>query len=321
MPILTSDRRDFLRILIGGPAGLSIAYRAFGQTAAPDPIKATKLTERIVLFSGDGGNVGLVLADDGLMMIDGGYANRAVELQKSFNEADKHQVKVLFNTHWHGDHVGSNELLGKAGVKIVAHQNAKYWLTQEVTIAALNTTVDPLKPEGLPGQTFVDGGKMTFGKQKVEYKWVPNSHTDNDTYFFFPNANVLHTGDLFFNGIYPVVDYSTGGWIGGMATALDKLLKVGDAQTKIIPGHGPLATKNDMKVARDMLHMVHDRLSQFSRKGTSLDDVVKANPVGDLEAKWGQGFLNGERFLRAAYPSIAKHEQLVKAGGSRRVSW
>jgi cyclase len=316
-------RRDFLRALCGG-AALSFSRRAFGQTA--EPIRVTRLTDRIALLAGDGGNVGLVVADDGLMMIDGGYANRALELQKAVadanpNNANPHPVKLLFNTHWHGDHVGSNELLGKAGVKIMAHQNAKMWLSRQVKMEALNTTVEPLKPEGIPAQTFVDGGRMTFGKEKIEYKWIPNSHTDNDTYLFFPAANVLHTGDLFFSGAYPVIDYSTGGWIGGMATALDKLLKVGDARTRIIPGHGPLSSKDDMRASRDMLHTVFDSLETFSKKGASLDDVLKANPVANLESRWGQGFLNGERFLQMAYPSIAKHAQLVRSGGARRVGW
>jgi cyclase len=314
------DRRDFLHTLWGGTVGLSFIGRGLGQ-ATPDPIVFTKITDRIALLSGDGGNVGLVIADDGLMMIDGGYANRALELQKAIADKDSHPVKLLFDSHWHGDHVGSNELLGKAGVKIMAHQNAKFWLSQKVKMEAFNTTVEPLKPEGLPAKTFTDGGKMSFGKEKIEYKWCPNAHTDNDTWLFFPSSNILQTGDLFFSGAYPVIDYTTGGWIGGMAEALDKLLKVGDVQTKIIPGHGPLSSKADMQAARDMLHTVNDRLSVFSKKGASLDDVLKANPVADLEPKWGQGFLNGERFVRMAYASLAAHAKLVASGVTHRVSW
>jgi cyclase len=317
---LNSHRRDFLRTLFGGTASLYFAGRGFGETA-PDSIHATKLTDRIALLTGDGGNVGLVIAEDGVLMIDGGYASRALELQKTVADTGSHPVKILFNTHWHGDHVGSNELLGKAGVKIIAHQNAKFRLSQKVKMEIDNTTVEPLKSEGLPAQTFVDGGKLTFGKEKIEYKWFPDAHTDNDVYLFFPGANVLHTGDLFFSGMYPVIDYTTGGWIGGMAAALDKLLKVGDAQTRIIPGHGPLSSREDMRAARDMLHTVFDRLSALSKKSASLDDVLKANPVSDLEPKWGQGFLNGAAFLRMAYPSIEKHAQLIRAAGTRRVSW
>ena len=299
---------------------MHLANRGFGQTP-PDPVLATKLTERIAVLTGDGGNVGLVIAEDGVLMIDGGYANRALELQKAVAETGSHPVKLLFNTHWHGDHVGSNELLGKAGVKIMAHQNAKFWLSQKVKMEAFDTTVDPLKPEGLPTRTFTDGGKFAFGKEKIEYKWVPDSHTDNDVYLFFPTGNVLQTGDLFFSGMYPVIDYTTGGWIGGMATALDTLLKVGDAKTRIIPGHGPLSSKDDMRAAHDMLHTVFDRLSAFSKKNASVDEVLHANPVNDLESKWGQGFLKGDAFLRMAYPSIAKHGQLVSRAGTRRVSW
>lgn len=320
MSRLDFDRRDFLRTLFGGVAGLSFTLDSFGQ-APPDPIRATKLTDRIALLAGDGGNVGLVIADDGLLMIDGGYANRALDLQKAVSQTDPHPVKILFNTHWHGDHVGSNEMLGKAGVKIIAHQNAKFWLSQKVKMEIFDTTVEPLKPEGIPSQTFTDGGKMTFGKEKLEYKWISNAHTDNDVYLYFPAANVLHTGDLFFSGMYPVIDYTTGGWIGGMADALDKLLKVGNPQTKIVPGHGPLSSKDDMRASRDMLHMVFDSLGKFSKKGASLDEVLKSNPVADLEAKWGQGVLKGDQFLRMAYPSIAKHAQLLAANGARHVSW
>ena len=320
MPALDFDRRDFLRAISGCAAGLSFTYRAFGQ-AAPDAIKATKLTDRIALLAGDGGNIGLVIGEDGLLMIDGGYANRALDLQKAAADTDSHPVKILFNTHWHGDHVGSNELLGKSGAKIIAHQNAKYWLSQKVKMEIFDTVVEPLKPEGLPAQTFTDGGKMTFGKEKIEYKWVPYSHTDNDVYLFFPTANVLHTGDLFFSGVFPVIDYTTGGWIGGMASALDRLLKVGDGQTKIIPGHGPLSSKDEMRAARDMLHTVNDRLSALSKKGASLDEVIKAKPVADLESQWGQGFLNGERFVKMAYPSLARHAQLVSSAAAHRVSW
>lgn len=314
------DRRHFLRSLAAGAVGLASTGRGFGQ-AAPDPIRAAKLTDRVALLSGDGGNVGLVIGEEGLLMIDGGYANRALELAKAVADTGSHPVKILFNTHWHGDHVGSNELLGKAGVTIMAHQNAKFWLGQKVKMEIFNTTVEPLKPEGIPAKTFVDSGKLTFAKEKIEYKWVPDSHTDNDVYLFFPGANVLHTGDLFFSGMYPVIDYTTGGWIGGMAEALDKLLKVGDAQTKIIPGHGPLSSKEDMRASREMLHTVFERLEAFSKKSASLDDVLKTNPVSDLEPKWGQGFLNGDAFLRMAYPSIARHAQKLSRAPAHRVSW
>jgi len=311
MSILDSDRRDFLRAIIGGAAGVSIGCSAFAQ-AEPDPIKVTKITGTVFLISGDGGNVGLVVSDGGLLMIDGGYAARAGELQKVIASVASQPVRTLFNTHWHPDHVGSNEFLGRTGVKIIAHKNTRYWLSRQVRIEAFHSTFEPLKAEGLPVEVFTDGGKMNWGQEKVEYKWIPNSHTCTDAYVFLRSANVLHTGDLFFNGVYPAIDSTTGGWIGGMAAALDKLLKVGDEQTKIIPGHGPLATKADMKAARDAMHTIYGRLVLLSKKKASIDEVLKANPVSDMEARWGGGFLNGEQFLRIAYPSIATHAQQMK---------
>jgi len=306
--IYYSNRRDFLRAVIGGAAGMSFAYSAFGQ-AAPPPITATKLSADLALLAGDGGNVAIVIAPDGLMMIDGGLPNRVAELQKAIAELDSHKVQVLFNTHWHFDHTGSNETMGASGVKIIAHENTKKWLSQKVTLEALNRTFEPLKPEGLPAEVFAKGGKMTFGKEKIEYTHVAPAHTDSDTYVFLHGANVLHTGDLMFNGFYPVVDYSTGGWIGGMAAASDALLKVGDSKTKIIPGHGPMATKGDLKATRDMLHTVYERLEAFSKQGKSVDEVLAAQPTKDLDEKWGKGFMTPALFVRVAYTSISKHQK------------
>ena len=312
--MLPFGRRDFLRTTLGFTA-LPLLRTVLGQT--PPRIQPAKVTERIYMISGDGGNIGLILGDNGLMMIDGGYANRAGTLQQIVAGVDRHPVKILFNTHWHVDHAGSNELLGKDGVKIIAHQNTKYWLSRSVTSNAFATPSGPLKPEGLPSQVFIDGGRLTFGKEKCEYKWIPESHTNGDAYLFFPSANVLHTGDLFFHTTWPVIDYTTGGWIGGMATALDKLLRVGDEKTQIIPGHGPLAAKSDMRETRDMLHTAHDRLDRLSKKGATMEEVAKENPLADLEPKWGQGFLKGDRFLRMAYPSIAIHAEAVKSLGNK----
>jgi glyoxylase-like metal-dependent hydrolase (beta-lactamase superfamily II) len=317
--MVDSGRRDFLRTVIAGVTIFPLPRT--GSAQIPPKIKPAKLTDHISMLSGDGVNIGLILSEEGLMMIDGGYANRVEELQETVAGVDRHPVKILFNTHWHVDHVGSNEMLGKSGVKIMAHQNTKYWLTRHVDSNAFTTPFDPMKPEGWPTQVFTESGKMTFGKEKIEYKWCPNAHTNGDAYLFFPAANVLHTGDLMFNGTYPVVDYITGGWIGGMATALDRLLKIGDEKTQIIPGHGPLATKADMRTTRDMLHTVFDRLDKISKTGAGVDEVVKMNPLADLEPKWGQGFLKGDRFLRMAYPSLAAHAELVKTSGNKHVGW
>ena len=303
MSKIYSNRRDFLQALMGGAAGLSFTYIASGQNAPPPPIQATKLTEDLAVLMGDGGNVAVLIAPDGLMMIDGGLPNRTDDMLKAVKEVDAHKVQILFNTHWHFDHVGSNEALGRSGAKIIAHENVKKRLSVKVTSEALNRSFDPLKPEGIPSETFTKGGKLTFGKQKIQYTHFAEGHTDGDAYLFLPAANVLHTGDLLFAGMYPVIDYSTGGWIGGMATACDVMLKAGDAKTRVIPGHGPMATKDDLKASSAMLHTVHERLAAAAKQGKSVDEVIASAPTKEFDDKWGKA-RPAAGFVRQAYNSL-----------------
>jgi cyclase len=304
-----STRREFFAALASGAAGLSISGKAFGQ-AAPPPIKATKLTDRIAVMAGDGGNVGVILSDDGVMMIDGGYPERAGELLGAVHEqVDAHPVRILFDTHWHFDHIGCNETLGAKGAKIMAQENVKKRLSVKTTIEAMNRSFDPLKPEGLPTQEFPKGGKMTFGKEKIEYQHIATAHTDGDTYLFFPEANILHTGDMLFNGYYPVIDYSTGGWVGGMAHAAEAMAKLCDGKTRVIPGHGPLGSKEDLKTTGEMLAAVTQRLEKMIKEGKSADEAVAAAPTKDFDQKFGHGAFKPDAWTRIAYTSIQRHSQ------------
>ncbi|SRR5579875_232559 len=303
------NRREFFAALAGGAAAFSIRSRAFGQNATA-PIKATRLSDRITMISGDGGNVGVILSDSGLMMIDGGLPDRAADLLGAVGQqVDAHPVALLFNTHWHFDHIGCNETLGARGVKIMAQENVRKRLSVRTTMESMNRTFEPLKPQGLPTQEFPKGGKMTFGKEKIEYVHIPTAHTDGDTYLFFPDANVLHTGDLLFNGFYPVIDYSTGGWVGGMARAAEEIARRCDAKTKVIPGHGPLASKEDVKAAGEMLSTVTQRLEKLIQEGKSADEAVAAAPTKDFDGKFGHGAFKPDAWTRIAYTSIVRHSQ------------
>ncbi len=306
------NRRDFLRALIAAPAGASFLS---SQTAAPAPIQASKLSERLALLTGDGGNVIVVISGDGLMMVDGGLPERSADLlQAASTQVDSHPFRMVFNTHWHFDHVGCNETLGKSGAKIIAHANSKKWLSRKVIIEALNRAIDPLKPEGLPTQTFTQGGTLTFGKEKIEYGVVPAAHTDGDAFLFFPAPNVLHTGDLLFNGTYPFIDYSTGGWIGGMASAAETLLQIGDAQTRIVPGHGPMATKDDLRASRDMLATIHERFEQFRRQGKTAEEAAADSPTRDFDARFSKG-AKPDQFIRIAYTGLLRHYSAASENG------
>ena len=308
---MIDSRRDFVRVLLTGAAGLTftfplLARRVWAAQAPAQPaISATKLTGRIVVFANAGGNVGLVIGPDGLLMIDGGLPNRAADLAKAIAEIDGRRVQVLFNTHYHGDHVGSNELLGKNKVRIIAHENVKKRLGERIESQAFGRTIEPLAPVGHPTETFTAGGKLSFGPEALEYTHIALAHTDGDAFVFLPGANVIHTGDLLFLGRYPVVDFTVGGSLAGMAASLQRIEKAGDAQTRVIPGHGPVATKAELRDAREMWLSINQRLETMAKEGRTIDEVLKAAPTKDFDARVGpQAAQGAEGFLRQAYGGV-----------------
>jgi glyoxylase-like metal-dependent hydrolase (beta-lactamase superfamily II) len=296
-------RRAFLEALIAGAAGLTITLPASGQGRGPAPITATKLTDRIAVLLGAGGNVGVLVGNEGIVLIDGGLANRAMDLAVAAAQISPRMVQVLFNTHYHFDHVGSNELLGMRGVRIIGHENVKKRLMTTFENPAMGRRMDALAPAGLPTETFAGAGRLMFGADTLEYTHTPPAHTDGDAFVFLPGANVLHTGDLLWTGRYPVVDYSVGGSLAAMAAALEQMDKVGDANTRIIPGHGmPAATKAEMRQTREAWLAINQRLEEHARQGRSADAVVAAMPTREFDTRLGVA--NPEAFVRQAYGGV-----------------
>ena len=296
-------RRAFLEALITGTAGLTITSSGFGQGRGPAPVTASKLTDGIAVLSGAGGNVGVLVGSDGVLMIDGGIANRAMDVVAAATQISPRMVQALFNTHYHFDHVGSNELLGMRGIRIIAHENVKQRLMTTFENPAMGRRMDALAPAGLPTETFARTGRLMFGAETLEYTHTPLAHTDGDAFVFFPAANVLHTGDLFWTGRYPVVDYGVGGSLAGMAATLEQMDKVGDATTRIVPGHGiPGATKGDMRQIREVWLAINQRLEEHARQGRSADEVVAATPTRDFDLRIGVA--NPEPFVRQAYGGV-----------------
>lgn len=310
---MIDTRRDFLRALLGGAAGLSFAVtsRVLAQGAPPPtPITAKKLTERITVLSGAGGNVAVFTSDDGLLMIDGGLPNRTGDLAKAIAEISGRPVQVLFNTHYHGDHVGSNERLGKEKARIIAHANVKKRLSERIQSEAFGRTLEPLSPAGQPTETFPVGGSLSFGRQKVLYTHVPLAHTDGDAWVSFPEANILHTGDLLFIDRYPVIDFTVGGSLAGMVSALDRMERVVNVKTQVIPGHGPVVTMKEMRATRSVWVELNQRLEAMVKEGRSVEDVVKAAPTKEFDAKVGaQAAQTAEGFVRQAYGGIVARQK------------
>ncbi|MEQ1760469.1 MAG: MBL fold metallo-hydrolase [Vicinamibacterales bacterium] len=308
-----TGRREFVLALLGGASGLRLTTSSFAQApispvAAPSaPITVTKLTESVAVCAGDGGNVGLLLGVDGLVLVDGGLATRAAELARAVGDIDGRAVQVLINSHYHFDHVGSNELLGRQAapgrLRIVAHQNVAARLSQRFANEAFGRTFEPLAPEGLPTDTFTRSGRLAVGNETIEYVHVPLAHTDGDSYVFLPGSNILQTGDLLWIGRYPVVDYSAGGTLAGMISAVDRLMNVGDAGTRVIPGHGPVVGKAEMRATRDIWATINERVDRMMRAGRMLEEVLAAAPTREFDAQLGTA--TRDSFIRQTYGGLA----------------
>lgn len=299
--------------MLGSAAGAALAGRGLlAQAPAAAPaITANRLSDSFVVLSGNGGNVSVVLGPDGVLMIDGGLPNRAADMARAVAGVDPRRVLVLFNTHYHFDHIGSNERLGgQAGtpkVRIIAHENVKKRLSQRMENEAFGRTFEPLAPEGLPTETFMSSGRIQWGDNRIDYSHVPPSHTDGDAFLFMEGENVLITGDLFWVGRYPVVDYSAGGSLAAMVTALDTMDRAINDSTRIVPGHGPVATRADMLAMRDTWGQINLAIETMVQQGRSVEDVIAAAPTKDWDAQLGTASREG--FIRQVYGGIRATRQ------------
>ena len=301
------SRRQFLKTALGGVAGLSVASlvgpAAFARSKG-EAIAISRITDDVALITGAGTNVVTFAGPEGVVMIDGGVTERSGDLLKAVTKHAGKSPATLFNTHWHWDHTGSNERLGKAGAKIIAHENTKLWLGADFEVEWEGRKYEPRPKHAWPNDTFYNG-KRTFelGSRKLVYGWLPRAHTDGDIYVHIPDRNVLVAGDLVSVGRYPILDVATGGWLGGMVDANKALIELCDDKTVVIPGTGPLQTKADLVAQHEMLTTMKDRLVGLMRKGMGYDDLLAAPPTGEFDARWGDPKL----FLTNAYRGLWGH--------------
>ena len=268
-------------------------------------IQSEKLADGVFMLTGAGGNIGVSVGADGVFLIDSQYAPMTDKIKVAIVSLTAQPIRFLLNTHWHGDHVGGNENLGKTGVVIVAQENVRKRMSQEQFNKIFNMKTPPSPAVALPLVTFVDSISLHVNGDDVDAFHVPPAHTDGDAIVYFHKANVLHMGDTFFNGMYPFVDLSTGGSIAGMIGACERGLSMGDASTKIIPGHGPSGNKTDLKAFRDMLAASRDAVAPLVKAGKTLDEVKAAKPTAALDEKWGKGFLKPEMWVSIVYADLS----------------
>ena len=268
-------------------------------------IKTTDLGDGVYMLEGQGGNITVATAKDGIIMVDGQYAPLHDKIKAAITTLSREPIKYLINTHFHGDHTGGNAPFAKDGVTVVAEVNVKTRLAAGTTNGLTGVQTPPAAPEALPAKTYTGAFKIRMLGRVADLKHIANAHTDGDTYVWFKTANVLSTGDTFTNGRYPNIDFANGGNIKGMIAATDAYLKLVNDKTRIVPGHGPVADKAALVAYRAMLVTARDRMAALVKDGKSEDDVVAAKPFADLDAKWAPTELASKNFIRVVWHSLA----------------
>jgi glyoxylase-like metal-dependent hydrolase (beta-lactamase superfamily II) len=277
------------------------------DAAESTPIKTTKLYDNLYLLQGVGGNMALQTGPDGNLLIDASYAPAVPRIREAIAALAPQSVNtpgILINTHWHGDHTGGNEGMHAAGFTIVAHRQTRVRLSTPQTMKIFHRSV-PAAPDGaLPQIVFDDSLSIWRNGDGLDLVHFDPAHTDTDISICFHKADVLHMGDIWFNGTCPFIDESSGGSIGGMIRASEKALAVADGSTKILPGHGPLGSKDDLKKYHDMLAAVRDKVAALKAGGSSEEEAVAKKPMAAFDAAWGKGFMNSDLFVGIVYRTL-----------------
>ena len=288
-----------------GFAGSAAAQQQTAPPVGPDfskvEVKTIDLGNRTYMLSnGISGNVTVALADDGIIMVDGQHAPMHDRLKAAIAALSPQPIKFLINTHYHGDHTGGNAPFAKDGVTVVAHVNVRNRLAAGTT-SGISGAVTPPRPDALPTKTYTDAMTIELKGRNVQLKHPANAHTDGDTFVYFADANVLSTGDIVAIGRYANCDVLNGGNIKGMIAAVDSYLALSNDATKIVPGHGPLATKAQLAEYRAMLVTARDRMATLINEGKSESDIYAAKPFADLDAKLKVTEQAAKNFMRGVY--------------------
>jgi cyclase len=311
------SRRKALRWGLGTAAGVAagglvprLTLAKPADAPASPAITHTALSDSLHLFLGAGGNVVACDSPEGVLLVDGGLEQDSSALLMQVAAATGgRKIGQMFNTHWHWDHTGCNAVLGKAGVRIIAHENTRLWLGTQVDSKWEHRIYPPQPARALPTQTFISGPqKLSFGGQDVEYVLMPQAHTDGDIYLFFPRENVLVAGGVVTGGGYPLPDYCTGGWLGGMIDALKMILAKTDSQTRIVSGLGATRTRADVQAQLDMCSAVMAKIGAHYYKGGSWPEFEAAKPTAEFDAAWG----NPQPFLQMAYDGAWYHVNEIR---------
>lgn len=294
------SRRTFITSTVAGVACLPLLK----SQDASGAIATTQLADNLFLLTGAGANVVARTGSNGVLLVDGGLAERCASLAQAVAALPGSKpVRTLFNTHWHPEQTGSNLLLGRTGATIIAHENTRLWLTTGITRPWENRTFKPLPKQALPNKTFYDKDALTVDGERIEYGYMLQAHTDGDMYVFFPKSNVLVIGDVISGAGWPFIDWWTGGWIYGVVAGLETLLKVANEQTKVVAGQGPALTRVDLETQHMMFSNISKGLRTFMFGGKNVEDVLAAQLTKEYNDRMG----DPKEFIRLAFQSMWGH--------------
>ncbi|WP_375293067.1 MBL fold metallo-hydrolase [Ensifer sp. ENS10] len=277
------------------------------DAAAKTPINVHKMRAGVSILEGSGGNIAVLTGADGKVLIDGGITASRPRLLEALAGLGKEPIRHLINTHWHFDHTDGNEWLNGEGAAILAHENTRKHLMEVVKVEDWDFEFPRPPLAAVPSETVGDEMSLKLDKSTLMLKHHPNAHTDGDISVSFGEADIVHTGDLYWNGIYPFIDYSTGGGIDGTIKAVEDILSKVTAETIVIPGHGqPLSKKSELDDYRTMLVDIRGNVAKLKAEGKPIDEVIAAKPTAAFDAKWGQFVISPEFFTRLVYHGVTQ---------------
>jgi glyoxylase-like metal-dependent hydrolase (beta-lactamase superfamily II) len=266
------------------------------------PIQQTRLSDRLVMLSGPGGNVVVLHGPDGKIVVDSFVQPAWPQLKAVLERLGPGPLRMLIDTHWHFDHADNNESFHGAGAAIVAHANTKKRLMESHDLLGMH--FNPVPAAALPTETFVDRKSLTANGEVINLWHIAPAHTDSDIFVHYTKANVLHLGDVFFNGSYPFIDASTGGGINGMIAGADRALALANARTKVVPGHGPLSDHIGLLKYRKVIGTIRDTVRKQKRAGRTLAQVQASKPGAEFDAAWGKGTTPPDDFVALVYNTV-----------------
>jgi glyoxylase-like metal-dependent hydrolase (beta-lactamase superfamily II) len=268
-------------------------------------IETTTVANNIYMLGGGGGNIGVLVGEDGVLLIDSMFAELEEKMKAAISKLSHRPIQYVLNTNWHYDHVMGNASFAKIGATILAHETTRERMSSEQYHPFFDMKIPAYPNEALPVITFAESLTLHFSGEEIFAFHVATAHSDADLAFYFRKANVLHTGDLYFSKGYPFIDYNHGGGIDGMIASTDKLIDMVDDDTKIIPGHGPLSDREGLRHYRQMLTTLRDRVSEKIREGKSLEETVASKPTSDFDKGRDEG-MSPDDFVKIVYNDLTK---------------